>query len=601
MKVVADLQGKSLTTVDSASVPRDVEELLLSNNNLSTLPLELFRNKVGLWKIDLSSNVLTDLSFLECFGALGYLDLRNNYLMIDELLQISHIYIAHLRIESNSFSQFTNSYPLTIPAILERVWVIDGEFISDFVRKQAKEFKETILFSDTVLACRRVPTSIAPHTSISQVAMTFLGGDKFRTKPPGDFMCSKGVSLNSNNDLPQIMRLKYLYEIHPIELPPGAFSDYFGLALGIMAMEWMDVPFEVIPRVTARRYWASNSELFNKLEPFERLLLLYKICQVAVPGNQYETGLWKALNAIRFVQTGNIPMLGSTARLVISAFLERAEEVPENIDRAFYLKIRQHGGFVGTSVNFEDIYQEIVAPIPHVAKQSPSPGDALFIQHPVSEKWMTVVCTFVRDGRVFTKVEGEIVQIPQAGLFWDGRGMWREAKAQTFERLGTGQVGDSFVTVSRTQEEEDQCPPPVQLTKTMFPEFREPKVSDPLGIVKTSMRRMNTTKFINRASKPVETFRGISQPVAPQRRSLSRGPSHRPPSQFIQDVVNVTTGPDIGYGRQLRRFNVRVENVMTHKSRYVWINEDEVSPEDTARLISLYRRHIQSKLKIVPD
>ena len=153
MESVVDLRGRNLTTVEISAVPKYVEELLLSNNSISTLPLELFRNKVALWKIDLASNTLVDLSFLECFGALGYLDLRNNYLMIDELLQISHIYIAHLRIESNMFSQFTNAYPLTIPAILERVWVIDGQFISDFVRRQAKEFKETLLFADTVLAC----------------------------------------------------------------------------------------------------------------------------------------------------------------------------------------------------------------------------------------------------------------------------------------------------------------------------------------------------------------------------------------------------------------------------------------------------------------
>ena len=603
MESVVDLRGRNLTTVEISAVPKYVEELLLSNNSISTLPLELFRNKVALWKIDLASNTLVDLSFLECFGALGYLDVRNNYLMIDELLQISHIYIAHLRIESNLFSQFTNSNPLTIPAILERVWVIDGQFISDFVRRQAKEFKETLLFADTVLACRRVPTSIAPQTSISQVALTFLGGDKFRTKPPGDFMCSKGVSLNSNNDLPQIQRLKYLCEIHPVVLPQGVFTDYFAMALGILAVEWMDAPFESIPRVAARRYWACNSEDFGKLEPFERLLLLYKICNEVVPGNDVEKGLWQALNAIRYVQTGDIPMIGSTPRLVISAFLERAEEVPENVDRAFYLKIRQHGDFHGTNMSLDDLYREICAPIPFVTLKCPVKGDFLMIQHPVSEEWMTVKCTHIKNGRVFTKVEGEIVQIPMAGFFWDGRGIWREARTQHPERItqrARSQMSGSFVTMSRTQEEEEDLPPPTEIVKPTFPEMKEPTVTDPITIVRTSMRRMNTTKFINRATQPIETFRGIPPPVAPRRRTLSRGPSHRPPSQFIQDVVNITPGPDAGDGRRYRRFNVRVENAMTRKSQYVWINEDEVSPEDADRLIKLYRRHIETKMKIVP-
>jgi hypothetical protein len=50
----------------------------------------------------------------------------------------------------------------------------------------------------------------------------------------------------------------------------------------------------------------------------------------------------------------------------------------------------------------------------------------------------------------------------------------------------------------------------------------------------------------------------------------------------------------------VRRFNVRVENALTHKSQYLWINEDKISQEDVAKLVEMYRRHIEEKLTINP-
>jgi hypothetical protein len=88
---------------------------------------------------------------------------------------------------------------------------------------------------------------------------------------------------------------------------------------------------------------------------------------------------------------------------------------------------------------------------------------------------------------------------------------------------------------------------------------------------------MNTSKFIDRTVRPVDTFRGIGKPVNPPRVTVPITVPTRKPNQFIQDIVNVTMGPDIGYGHRVRRFNLGVENALTHKSRYLWINEDDIS------------------------
>jgi hypothetical protein len=43
-----------------------------------------------------------------------------------------------------------------------------------------------------------------------------------------------------------------------------------------------------------------------------------------------------------------------------------------------------------------------------------------------------------------------------------------------------------------------------------------------------------------------------------------------------------------------------VENLLTHRSQYLWIVEDEISPEDVARLVEMYKKHIGKKMAVIP-
>lgn len=204
---------------------------------------------------------------------------------------------------------------------------------------------------------------------------------------------------------------------------------------------------------------------------------------------------------------------------------------------------------------------------------------------------------------MFVIINGELVQLPLVGLYWDGRGTWREAQPRDDNRnkarRAKTQLSRAFVTISKTQEEDEMAQTLPESPKQQFPTMREPHASNPVSVLMSSMKRMNSTKFIDRTMKPVETFRGIGDPVRPQHRTIPRNAPARKPNQFVQDVVNITPGHDMGYGKKSRRFNVRVENALTHKSQYIWINEDEVSPEDVERLMNLYRKHIESKMTII--
>jgi hypothetical protein len=590
-----DLRDQGIDVLDTAEIPTDIVDLGLANNQLTTLPNTFFRHRPKLWKLDLSSNLLVDLSFLRCYGSFGHLDLRNNCLAFDELLDIAHIYIAHLRIEGNDFSKHTNNCPLTLPVILEHVWIIDGQFISDFIRKQARAFRETLAFGQTVLACRRIPTTTSQQIGATQAASSFLAGDSVKFHKNGEIMTSSGVSIHSNDRLPQIHRLRHLATLFPPRLAVGTFADYFGLAMGILSLEWLDTPIEVIPRAVCHDYWVWNCEGVEGLEPYERLLLLLRICESARPHDDVEAALWKALGVINFIETGDIPMRGATPRLLLCAFLERIPDHDHPLDRLFYLKLREHGAFTGQSLSFDEIYAEIAAPIPIVAPVWPSKDELIEVRHPVTDDWVTARCVKYRDGRVICRAGGELIQLPLVALFWDARGTlveectWREARKKAMPLRPR----------SRGSQE---LPPEVDIQRPPtrnFPTIREPPRSDTRMLLQSGIQLMSTSKFIDRTTRQVDTFTGISMPRMPPRPAVSRSAPSRRPMQFIQDVVNVTIAPDTGSGHRMRKFNARVENVLTHRSQYLWIHEDEVAEEDAAKLAEMYRRHIEQKFTVI--
>jgi hypothetical protein len=508
------------------------------------------------------------------FTALGVLDLRGNRLALDDLLAIRGVYIAHLRIDGNLFTPFTDSCPLTLPAVFERAWIIDGQFISDFIRTQSRAFSRTLAFGETVLACRRFPTALPPQTGPSQGAATFLG----TVRETGEILSAGGIQLKNNDHLSQIYRLRHLSSLCPPSVPPGEFYDYFALALAILSVEWIMVGISPIPNVFCPAYWKACGEEIERLEPFERLLLLLKIADIARPDGTIQTELWNSLGVMKFVNSGDIPMRGAPPRLLICAFLERTQDIEDNIDRPFYLKIRELGGFNGRDPSLQEIYEEMIAPIPSGVSQGPNKGEKVSVLHPVSREWVEAVCLFCKNGRVYTKFESDFIQLPLIGLFCD-KGRWREARRRK-EAL-------------RGQSELD-------VIQAHFPTMPEIGYSDTRALLRRNLKVMSSSKFIDRSVKPIETFRGIIEPIKPPHTVLRRSAPTRKPTQVIQDVVNVTFGAEMGHGRRVRRFNVRVQNVLTGKSQYQWVDEDEVTPGDVELLARLYKTHIEGRMTIMP-
>ena len=93
---VLDLQGKSFETIMTEDIPNDTTDAILSNNNFTVLPSDLFNKTTKIWRIDFKRNYLTDLSFMSAIKALGRFDISYNQLEIDELLQFRHVYIVFL-------------------------------------------------------------------------------------------------------------------------------------------------------------------------------------------------------------------------------------------------------------------------------------------------------------------------------------------------------------------------------------------------------------------------------------------------------------------------------------------------------------------------
>jgi hypothetical protein len=597
---VVELRNQGLFEFNPSLITAETTEVLLSDNQLTTLPSKCFRGRSRIWTLDLSGNFLADLSFLKPFGALGYVDLRNNCLAFDELLDIVHIYIAHLRVDANPFSKYTEAYPLTLPALLERAWIIDGEFISDSIRRQAKAFRETIAFGETVLACRRVQTTISPLTGVSQIAVGFLASDTVKYTKRGEVISSAGVQLQSNDQQPQLQRLRHLSTLYPPVLPSGTFLDYLSVALGILSIEWMKEPMDAIPRVFCHGYWVLKCGEMVNLEQYERLLLLLLISDRARPQTDVEQELWKSLALAKYLQTGDVPVHGSSPRLLLSAFLERSPDKTEDAaDRFFYLKIREHGRFTDCSVSLEQIHREVLAPIPIIVPNWPAKGSKVVVRHPATDEWVTAVCLSYRKGRVFTQVGNDQIQIPQIGLFWDGKA-WREVRKKNdpvrtrpvspfVEPKSSPAVSFSGALVNFSQ----------RYGKQHLPPLAEPAQSDTRSLLQSGIQLMTTSKFVDRTMRPPSTFHGISEPNPRPRTAILRTPPTRRPNQFIRDVVNVVWGPE-GNARRLRRFNLRVENMITHKSQYIWIVEDEIAQEDVARLVEMYRLHIGTRMTIIP-
>jgi hypothetical protein len=203
---------------------------------------------------------------------------------------------------------------------------------------------------------------------------------------------------------------------------------------------------------------------------------------------------------------GNKPLHGAVPRLLISAFLERApDRADETAGRLFYLKIREHSGLSKCTTLIEEIYKEIVAPIPIITRNSPGKGDSVFVRHPTTDEWITAVCLGSKRGRVFTKVDDELIQVPLAGIFWDGKA-WREAQQRNEapRRRASSQLMTAGLIHPELMRHSAQSPKP------QFPTIAEQARSDTRALLQTGKQLLSSSKFIDRASAGVPRNQGTN-------------------------------------------------------------------------------------------
>ena len=636
MECVFDSEGKNLETLDPIEIPHQTTNAILSNNHFTVLPENLFNETPRIWKIDLKHNYLRDLAFMQSIKALGRLDISYNDLEVDELLQIRHIYMVFLYCTGNGFQHYFSPHPLTMLCLLKRVWIIDGNFITDYARKMAKEFKGTLTFGETVLAARRDKPSELKSMGTTQMTQAFLSGTSCKFTSPGLYISPTGTFIQNLTKRPQIEKFKYLLSQYPITLPPGTFIDYFSLALGVLANHWLDLPVAHIPRLLSRAYWGSVSAVVTQYENWYQWLLLMKISEIIKSDKAVEQELWKALRINSYLQTGAPPLLGSVPRMIISALLYRAvdpEEVENSPDITVYTKYREMCGFTSLDEDLNVIHSEILGSFP-VPDKPPVKGETMAIIHPLTEKWTNCTISQVKDGKVIGELPDVVLQMPISALFWDGRGVWRQTKrrssgiikrsAQRSKSAMVPRLSEearkAFITASATMQQQmadavnhtfsEQTFQSTHIPSSLVTNKRirvaPPDNSDQLkkSLLSTG-KPLTMTQEFKTTAPPVQylpsTFRGIVDPKLPQRHTIPRVAPTRRTNQVVEGVVNITLGQEIEYGKRLRKFHVRVRNELTKRLSYVWINEDEIPPDDVRRLCELYKAHIESKMLVIKE
>ena len=641
--MIVDISRRGLTSLSKSDIPRDACDVDASYNLLTSLPVDVFAERPRIWNINLRGNKISRLDFLRDMTSLGVLDLGENRLTLDSLTDVFHMHIMHLKLDGNeSLSGLTE--PLFLPAVFPHAWIINGSFMTDFTRRVAAQFRDSLQFAEQALALRKYNTKKGDYVSPSNAAERFLAGTTFRKKE-SSLVSANGVLLMSNDNEMQISRLEFLLNHFQVSLPPGDFTDYFGLAAGLLSFFWLNSPVDLIPRIVCGNYWLSVIKDIEKMEQFQLLLLLKKISDVIKPENDVQAALWEKINLQNFIETGKIPILGHSSRLILQAFIERSPDLSTTADRILYLKLRNSAKFEDMSADLNTIYNEIIAPLPEVAREHPEKGDNLVLRHPFGDIWADGTVVSYQNGRVITKLEDFVVHLPILSVFWDGRSGWREAMPMIDplpnEEESDDELEDKTETPGGTRIHKTT---PIDIgnhrtihvrSKSEIKQVEHDKsykigIFDPTATLrKASPFSHHCSRYGNRTSMSTgfsSTFNYsspsqsvtptfvtdgffqrnelptayIHMPQKPFRRPVVRAPPRRAPNLYIQDVVNITFGVEIGGGKRLRKFNVRMENPLTKKAQYKWISEDEIPPADARRLTELFQKHIESKMTIIP-
>ena len=614
---VGDFRSKDLETIDTNDISTDVEHLLLSNNKLTELPHRLFVGKHKIWDIDLSKNQLTDVKALQIFKILHLLDLSDNCLEIDEILDLRPIFIFNLVIHGNGFQRFAGDNILYYVALLKRAWAIEGFFVTDYMRKQAKNFKKSMKFSETILAARRLQIPEHKTCSTAVAAQSFLSGTECKFHEPGVYANPHGTELRDLCKKPQIERLIYIWKSEKIrfEFPPSRQIDKLSMICGILAHHWLNVPIAAAARVVSREFWICLDSEIETLQNWEEFVLLLDFSKDVACEDEMTNEIWKTLNVQKYLETGQPPLIGSSARMILCSILFDSDltdaELESIPDIKCYDKLMRAIPLKETESLIERVYHEVIEELPYELRRLPQVRDVISVRHPMTDKWVESTITHIGNGRVFTRIGNNIVvHLPMTALFWDGKGKWREMRPASDEKPKGTNIAHTFLTLAEavnSKPDPRRYAVPLSVTGTSK---RNITPVDRKFFLKTSQNMMNASPFVEQKKpkrkltekeKGYPSFRGIMDPVRPKT-SVHRvtTPSRRP-TQIIQGVINIVLGDEIAPGRYLRKFHVKVQNVNSKRISYAWIHEDEIPEEDVRRLVDMYKRLIESKMTVLPN
>lgn len=657
---VFDARNQNLSTLSSKDVPNNIEEFLVSHNNLTTLDFDFFFKKFFVSTIDLSYNQFNSLSFLRCFRCISFLDISNNFLDIDDLFDIRNCVILRLVLNNNNFEGAMNNDPLLVPTIVSHAWVINGDFITDQQRQLFRNYESTLEYGNSILTSGRFRSTKPTYLSTAQAGKFYISNH--------DYTNEKGIQFSPSSCAPALMvdestqyeRIQYLSQLQQFELREGDFQDYFGLALGLLSKLWIDEKVQLIPRSLCRAYFFNISEDIIKMENWELTVLLLRISDRITASNEVEEEIWESLGVDKYLHDGALPLIGSTARLILSAFIARAivttDDGPSDAstnDLRVYFKYRKSCGFTKLETSIESVYMETVAPFytPNGYNQAEK-NDKIEYVHPLTNEWSISAINKIKNGRIFILAENQtlVVQIPVSSIFWDGRGVWREmarrgGAGSNYSYSPEKKKAKMFITAAdMTQSNEINYEPPIpnyyidnsnndeidnntQNNEIPIPEANFEPIIEKIPIqsgnypfdASLSGRSFNAKNSILRsttvfAQPPVSVdekkmmpgwrkFRGIVDPPSPKsQRSNRRSIKFSLPyGGKIKDVINVIKDQEYVNGKQMKKFNVKIYNELTKKTKYIWIAESEISKEDANQLNEMYNSHVANKMKTVPS
>ena len=123
-----------------------LQVLLLSENRLTSLAgLECCQGT--LWKLDVRSNQIHDLTAFLSMEHLGEVDLGQNNVSYDELVKLSHVHIMSLRLDGNPLlvggggsGPEDTVYRRNVLHLLPNVWSLDGAIVTARERRAAARY-----------------------------------------------------------------------------------------------------------------------------------------------------------------------------------------------------------------------------------------------------------------------------------------------------------------------------------------------------------------------------------------------------------------------------------------------------------------------------